>query len=275
MALEQVARCPSWRSPPDDGRCAAARAAPPPLFSRPLGPRASRHLYIFHKFKRCVPGEPPLARPRGPRGASTCLARARAAANGQARRGPRRPPPPSPPRSAPPPLLPRSARPGNPPAQSLLREQLSPPRSTPRTPPLPPPPLPPSPCPARPGTSPSQFPLPPAPPPSGWTHSHPLAPHPPSRGARTATQQERAAPPASHRPPRHRAARNAPARSRPPTRPAAACCCKTTPSPTRRHLAEHPPRRALRAEHRPVRVADHHVVHGRRHGGRQGDRGAH
>jgi hypothetical protein len=139
-----------------------------------------------------------------------------------ARHGPAIPRLDAPPRAASPapaspPPLPLSARPGNPPAQALPRER--PPRPRTPNPPLPPP----SPCPTRSGTSPSQSPLPPAPFPSGWTHLHPPASHPPPRGARTATKPERAAPPASYQLPRQWAARNAPARSRPPTRPAAAC----------------------------------------------------
>jgi hypothetical protein len=177
-------------------------------------------------------------------------------------------PPPSPPRSAPPP--PCLARHG--PEISPLSP--SPPRAASPAPAPRPHPPPSSACPARPGSSPSQFPLPPAPPPSGWIHRHPLAPHPPPRGARTATQQERAAPLASHRRTRHLAAHTAPVLSRPPTRPAATSGYKPTPIPTCRHLAEHPPRRARRAEHQLPRAADsHRAAHGRRNGGRQEDRG--
>jgi hypothetical protein len=66
--------------------------------------------------------------------------------------------------------------------------------------------------------------------------------------------------------------------SRAPTRPAAAVCnqsSRITTTPTRRHLAEHPPSRARRAERQLLHAADsHRAVQPGRCGGRQEDRNA-
>jgi hypothetical protein len=277
-------------SSPGDGRCAAARAAPP----SPHGPTVSvRHAActISHSSKDARS----LTRLRRARAGPRCwhLLGSRAGSRGAGVRGgaPAAPPhPPFPslrsvfprcprPRSPVPlplPPLSRPARPGNPllsppslprPAPSLPAFQLGPARK------LPP-----------------QSPLPHAPPPSGWNHRHPIArprlqtasqPAPAAASPVGRPAGEGGSPatpfPAPLRLAWHLAAGPAPAMSRAPTRPASAVCNQsirtTFPStPTRRHPTEHPPSRARRAEHQLVRAADPHLAAppGRR-GGRQED----